>query len=86
MARGERGVPIVVICSTDDTYPEIVPPLTEKIKSANPETIVVLAGYPRDYVETFKQSGINEFIHMRVNVYDTLARIMQALGMIFDLK
>ncbi len=75
----ESRAPIVVICSTDDTYPEIVPPLTQKIKSANPESIVVLAGYPRDYVETFKQSGINEFVHIRANVYDTLARIMQAL-------
>ncbi len=72
--------PMVVICSTDDTYPDIVPPFTEKIKSANPETIVILAGYPQDDIETFKQSGVNEFIHMRANVYDTLARIMQTLG------
>jgi methylmalonyl-CoA mutase len=72
--------PVVVICSTDDTYPDIVPPLTQKIKSTNPEAVVVLAGYPKDYIETFKQAGINEFIHLRVNVYDVLSRIMKTLG------
>jgi methylmalonyl-CoA mutase len=72
--------PVVVICSTDDTYPDIVPPLTQKIKSANPETVVVLAGYPKDYIETFKQAGINEFIHLRANAYDILSRIMKTLG------
>ena len=77
--------PMVVICSTDDAYPEIVPPLAQKIKSANPETLILLAGYPQEYVETFTQSGINEFIHLRANVYDTLARIMNALGMFSDL-
>lgn len=72
--------PVVAICSTDDTYPDIVPSLTQKIKSANPETIVILAGYPEDHIETFKQAGINEFIHLRANVCDILSRIMKTLG------
>jgi methylmalonyl-CoA mutase len=76
--------PVVVICSTDATYPDIVPVLTQKIKSAVPDTIVVLAGYPKDYVETFKQAGVNEFIHLRSNVYDTLAQIMKTLDILSD--
>lgn len=75
----ESRAPVVVICSTDDTYPDIVPPLTQAIKSANPQTIVVLAGYPKAYIETFEQSGVNEFIHLRANVYDILTRIISTM-------
>jgi methylmalonyl-CoA mutase len=34
-SRLVSGAPAVVICSTDETYPEIVPALTRKIKPRN---------------------------------------------------
>lgn len=74
------GAPLVVICSTDETYPELTPPLVESIKAAKPETLVILAGYPTEHVEAFKAAGVDEFIHIRANVYDTLARLQQKLG------
>ncbi len=74
------GAPIVVICSTDETYPELVPPLTQAIKAAKPETLVILAGYPTEHVEAFKAAGVDEFIHLRANLYDTLAWLQQKLG------
>lgn len=76
------GAPAVIICSTDETYPEIVPALTQKIKAAKPETIVILAGYPQEYVETFQQAGIDEFIHIRANVHDIIANLMNKLGVL----
>lgn len=51
------GAGIVTICSTDDTYPEIVPPLTNLIKSSRPDMTVVLAGYPADQVEAHRAAG-----------------------------
>jgi methylmalonyl-CoA mutase len=74
------GAPLVVICSTDETYPELVPPLVESIKAAKPETLVVLAGYPTEHVEAFKAAGVDEFVHVRANVYNTLAQLQQKLG------
>ena len=31
-AARESGADVVVICSTDDTYPELVPPLAKELK------------------------------------------------------
>ena len=60
----ESGAKAVVICSSDDTYPEIVPPLVQGIKSRQPDAIVLLAGYPKNQVETHKAAGIDAFIHL----------------------
>ena len=71
----ESKAPIVVICSTDDTYPELVPAFTQAVKAASPETIVLLAGYPTEHIESFKQAGVDEFIHVRANCHDLLANL-----------
>ncbi len=74
------GAPLVVICSTDETYPELVAPLTQQIKTAKAETQVLLAGYPADQVEAHKAAGVGAFIHIRANVYETLAGLQRKLG------
>ena len=71
------GAPVVVICSTDDAYPALVPPLTQQIKAAKPDTLVALAGYPKDHVDAFKQAGVDEFIHIRANVCETLNSMLK---------
>lgn len=76
------GAQVVVICSTDDTYPEIVPLLTRRIKIVKPDTVVILAGYPREHIEEFKTVGVDEFIHLRANVYEILVNLMRKLGII----
>ncbi len=74
------GAEIVVICSTDDTYPEIVPALTQAIKAAKPQTQVVLAGYPTDFVEAFKAAGVDEFIHIKANCYAVNKALLAKVG------
>jgi len=71
---------VVCICSTDETYPELVPALVHKIKSEKPEMIFILAGFPQDMVETYKSQGIDIFIHIRANVLDTLTELAKLLG------
>ena len=71
---------ICCLCSTDDTYPEIVPAFVSRIKAAKPEIIVVLAGYPTDMVETYRQQGIDYFIHLKANVFEVLLNIAKRLG------
>lgn len=63
-AASEIGTVAVVICSTDETYPEIVPPLVQKIKEWEEETAVILAGYPKDQIKAHKAAGIDAFIHL----------------------
>ncbi|MCX7859521.1 MAG: acyl-CoA mutase large subunit family protein [Chloroflexus sp.] len=74
------GAEIVTICSTDETYPDIVPALTHAIKSQRPEITVVLAGYPTDLIDMYRAAGIDEFIHLRANCYETLARLQRLKG------
>ncbi len=81
-AAADSGAPIVVICSTDDTYPELVPLLVKLIKEARPDTTVLLAGYPADLVETFKQAGVDDFIHVRANCYELLLKLMKQKGVL----
>lgn len=76
----DSGAPVVVICSTDATYPEIVPPLTKAIKAANPDTSVILAGYPADQIEAHKQAGVDEFIHLRANCHAILLTLQKKIG------
>ncbi len=70
----------VCICSTDDTYPELVPQIISIIKAEKPDMIFILAGYPQDMVETYKQQGIDLFIHLRANAFETLSELANRMG------
>ena len=71
---------IGVICSTDDKYPSLVPPLVEAIRAARREAIILLAGYPQDQVEAHKKAGVDEFIHIRADAKDLLGNLHRRLG------
>lgn len=80
-AAAERSnARIVVLCSTDATYPELVGPLCRSIRSRSARTLIVLAGFPEKQVETFREAGVEEFIHLRSNCYETLLRIAERIG------
>ncbi len=75
------GARIAVICSTDQNYPALVPPLAAGIRSRSPDAIIVLAGYPKDQIEAHQKAGVDEFIHVRADAVELLARFHQKLGM-----
>ena len=82
-AAKESGADAVVICSTDDTYPEIVPALAPKLHEALPNATVYLAGAaPAELAETYKQAGIDDYINIRSNCYQTLVAMQKKKGMI----
>jgi methylmalonyl-CoA mutase len=73
---------VAVICSVDDNYPALVPPLITALRAKKSDAIVVLAGYPADQIEAHKQSGVNEFIHVRADVLEVLSKIHAQLGIV----
>ncbi|WP_088179309.1 methylmalonyl-CoA mutase family protein [Geminisphaera colitermitum] len=81
-AAVKSGAPITVICSTDDTYPALVPPFAKAVKAAAPNTTVMLAGLPADetLVAQFKEAGVDEFLHIRSNVYGLLSALLKKTG------
>ena len=71
---------IVVLCSSDDEYAEIVADacngLKGKVKS------IVLAGFPKEQVDAFKAAGIDEFIHVKTNALECLTSFQKLMGLI----
>jgi len=71
---------LVCICSTDDAYQEFVPEFVTKLKEHNSELTIILAGYPKDQIETYKEAGVNEFIHVKANCYAILNSLWTKVG------
>ena len=73
----ESGADVVVLCSSDDEYAELTEPacrlLKGKVKS------IVLAGFPKEMVETYKGYGVDEFIHVKTNVLECLTAFQKQL-------
>ena len=67
-AAMEKGADVVVLCSSDDEYAEYAP---EAFKELDGKAMFVVAGAPA-CMEELKAQGIENFIHVRVNVLDTL--------------
>ncbi len=74
------GAKAVVICSTDATYPDIVPTLVQALKQAQPDLSILLAGYPAEHVEAFKAAGIADFIHLNANCQALLSNLQKNMG------
>lgn len=76
-AAQDSGALAAVLCSTDDTYADLVPAVMAEMKQTMP---VILAGYPADQIESFKAAGIADFIHMKADCGAFLSTWQKNLG------
>lgn len=67
-AAMEKGADIVCLCSSDDEYAQYAP---EAYKELAGRALFVVAGAPA-CMDDLKAQGIEDFIHVRCNVLDTL--------------
>jgi len=74
-AAKAAGADIVVVCSSDEEYTEFAP----QVKSLLDKEICVIAGFPKDAMETLKAAGIEHFIHVKTNVLESLQNFNQLL-------
>ena len=72
----EAGADIVVICSSDDEYAEYAIPA---FKYLDGRAMFVVAGAPA-CMEDLKAAGIENFVHVRCNVLETLKEYNAKLG------
>lgn len=63
-----KGADVVVLCSSDDEYAAFAP---EAFKELGGRALFVVAGAPA-CMDDLKGAGIENFIHVKVNVLDTL--------------
>ena len=75
-AAMEAKADIVVICSSDDEYAEYAIPA---FKAVDGKAIFIVAGAPA-CMEELKAAGIENFIHVRANVLETLKELNAKLG------
>ena len=69
---------IVVLCSSDDEYAEITEQACQLLKGK--VRSIVLAGSPKDMVDTYKGYGVDEFIHVKTNVLECLTAFQKLFG------
>lgn len=82
-AFAESGAKYAVICSTDDTYPALVPEVTKAIKAVKPDATVYMAGLPAPDAEPlYKEAGYDGSISIKSNNYETLKSMLSALGVL----
>ena len=60
---------LVVLCSSDDTYKDAAPLVQKALKG---KSIVVVAGYPADSIDSLRKAGIEHFIHRKSNLLEVL--------------
>lgn len=70
---------IVVLCSSDEEYAEMAADITRSLKSSKPEVLVVVAGNPKEIMDSLKQAGVDEFISVKSNVLNTLYNFQRKL-------
>ncbi len=73
----ESKADVVVLCSSDDEYAELTEPVCKALKGKVKS--LVLAGFPKEMVETYKGYGIDEFIHVKTNVLESLTAFQKQL-------
>lgn len=69
----------IVLCSSDEEYAELGPKFCELAKREAPNAKRVLAGYPKDIVDALKEAGMQDFVHIRSNALETLAKYQEEL-------
>jgi methylmalonyl-CoA mutase len=79
-AAKQSGAVIAVLCSTDESYPGLVPDFCAGMQEGLPDVVRVLAGYPEEQVEAYRAAGIDEFIHLRADCLPTLRKLANRIG------
>lgn len=72
----EAKANIVVLCSSDDEYADLVPQACSLLKG---KCTLVLAGYPKEQIESYKTQGVEDFIHVKSNLVEVLKRTQATL-------
>ena len=70
---------LIVLCSSDPQYPALVAEAMSKLKALGRKTPVIVAGYP-DSAEQLKAEGVADFVHVKSNPIELLAKWQQRLG------
>jgi methylmalonyl-CoA mutase len=72
---------VVAICSSDEEYATIGVEIANGLSDFPKYIHCVIAGYPTESIDQLIEAGIQDFIHAKLNILETLQRYHAALGM-----
>ncbi len=75
----EADPDLVVVCSSDEEYATLGIEAAKQCKSHFPEVPFLVAGYPTECLEPLKSAGVDDFIHVRTNILNSLTTYNQKL-------
>lgn len=79
-ALKDSGARVAVITSDDETYGTTVPALATAIKQLDDGIKVLVAGAPGDQEAAWRESGVDDFVHIRVNTYTFNRALLEGMG------
>lgn len=71
---------ITVVCGTDDDYPILFPDIARSIKAQDPGHKVLLAGFPGDHENAFREAGMDDFVFIKSPHAETLEKYLKHCG------
>jgi methylmalonyl-CoA mutase len=73
---------LIVLCSSDDEYLAIAREACPKLRQAIPHARIIVAGYPKEQIDSLKELGVDDFVHIRTVAQDALAHWQKQLGIV----
>jgi methylmalonyl-CoA mutase len=86
LAQFTQTPTVVVLCSSDERYKTVVAPACSALQQTWPQALRILAGYPQEDIEEFKQLGIQNFVHLRASHLETLQTTFRQSGIFTEDK
>ncbi|MBR9978647.1 MAG: acyl-CoA mutase large subunit family protein [Bacteroidetes bacterium] len=86
IAAIQQNAQVIVACSDDESYPEMVPKLLETLRNEKASMIVVVAGNPKEHLEMLTRAGVDLFIHVKTDVGETLNTLLRSLGIQTEMR
>jgi methylmalonyl-CoA mutase len=78
-AFAKSGAKVVVLCGSDEQYPDWVPKLAPLLR-AQGAIEVLLAGRPGDHEAAFKAAGVGSFLFLGADVASMLSALLDRMG------
>ena len=78
-AAGEAKPDLIVVCSSDEEYATLGVEAAKQCKAQFPNTPFLVAGNPTECLDALKEAGTDDFIHVRVNILESLKKYNEML-------
>lgn len=78
-AAAESHPDLIAVCSSDEEYATLGVEAAKQCKAQLPNIPFIVAGNPTDCIEALKEAGTDDFIHVRVNILESLRKYNELL-------